>query len=84
MRVGRVDEFPVLYACGSKDTSNLCKAAFDAESGAQLQELEHGRALLSVAFSPDGKQVLTGCGDWKARLDKIKEESTASKRKRKR
>lgn len=36
VRVGRVDEFPVLYACGSTDTSDLCKAAFDTESAALI------------------------------------------------
>ena len=36
MRVGRVDEFPVLYACGSNDQSDLCKEAFDTESGALI------------------------------------------------
>jgi pimeloyl-ACP methyl ester carboxylesterase len=36
VRVGRVDEFPVLYACGSTDESDLCKAAFDTESAALI------------------------------------------------
>jgi len=36
VRVGRVDEFPVLYACGSTDQSDLCKAAFDTESAALI------------------------------------------------
>ena len=34
VRVGRVDDFPVLYACGSEDESDLCKALFDTESAA--------------------------------------------------
>ena len=38
VRVGRVDEFPVLYACGSNDQSDLCKAAFDTESGALISK----------------------------------------------
>ena len=36
VRVGRVDEFPVLYACGSTDTSDLCKSVFDTESAALI------------------------------------------------
>ena len=36
VRVGRVDEFPVLYACGSLDTSDLCESAFDTESRALI------------------------------------------------
>jgi len=38
VRVGRVDEFPVFYACGSNDQSDLCKAAFDTESGALISQ----------------------------------------------
>eukprot|EP00658_Telonema_sp_P-2_P016993 TRINITY_DN16582_c0_g1_i3.p1 TRINITY_DN16582_c0_g1~~TRINITY_DN16582_c0_g1_i3.p1 ORF type:complete len:115 (-),score=7.04 TRINITY_DN16582_c0_g1_i3:348-692(-) len=33
VRVGRVKEFPVLYACGSQDGSDLCKQAFGDETG---------------------------------------------------
>ena len=36
VRVGRVDDFPVLYACGSTDTSDLCKSVFDTESAALI------------------------------------------------
>jgi pimeloyl-ACP methyl ester carboxylesterase len=36
VRAGRVDEFPVLYACGSTDTSDLCKPAFDTQSRALI------------------------------------------------
>ena len=32
VKVGRVDEFPVLYACGGTDASDLCKGAFSDES----------------------------------------------------
>jgi|MDSY01.1.fsa_nt_gb pimeloyl-ACP methyl ester carboxylesterase len=32
VKVGRVDEFPVLYACGGQDGSDLCKEAFSDES----------------------------------------------------
>ena len=39
-----------------------------ADSGAQVLELEHGSVVSSVAFSPCGKQLLTGSDDCKARL----------------
>jgi pimeloyl-ACP methyl ester carboxylesterase len=35
-KVGRVSEFPVLYACGGTDTSDLCKPNFDSESKALI------------------------------------------------
>ena len=36
VRVERVDEFRVLYACGSTDASDLCKAALETESAALI------------------------------------------------
>jgi hypothetical protein len=38
VRVGRVDEFPVLYACGGQDTSDLCEQTFSDQSGALIAD----------------------------------------------
>src|SRR5262249_25343836 len=35
---------------------------WDMESGKELRRLDHREAVWAVAFSPDGKRVLTGCG----------------------
>jgi len=35
---------------------------WDAETGQMLLELEHTNAVLSVAFSPDSKQIVAGAG----------------------
>jgi len=55
-RVGKVDEFPVLYACGSADTSDLCKQAFSDESAELISDYKYLRLGLC------GHDVL-GCED---------------------
>lgn len=34
--VGDIDEFPVLYACGTGDTSDLCEKQFGAQTCAKI------------------------------------------------
>jgi WD40 repeat protein len=41
---------------------------WDADTGAVRFDLPHPARVLVVAFSPDSRQVLTGCSDRKARL----------------
>jgi hypothetical protein len=58
--VGRVDEFPVLYACGTGDSSDLCKDVFGQESGAMVTDF----TFLKVG---------NGCGHGCAECDGIPE-----------
>ena len=64
VRVGRVDEFPVLYACGSDDSSDLCKSAFDAESAALIGSYTY---LKVVGFGHD----VLGCSQAQTYIDAI-------------
>jgi len=64
VRVGRVDEFPVLYACGSTDQSDLCKAAFDTESAALLGKYTY------LKVNGCGHDVL-GCSQKQTYIDAI-------------
>lgn len=41
---------------------------FDAQSGGQLRELKHSSGVLTVAWSPDGRWLATGCLDANAYL----------------
>jgi WD40 repeat protein/tetratricopeptide (TPR) repeat protein len=41
---------------------------WDVAKGQHLRSLPHDNAVLAVAFSPDGRRVLTGCADAAARL----------------
>jgi WD40 repeat protein/tetratricopeptide (TPR) repeat protein/tRNA A-37 threonylcarbamoyl transferase component Bud32 len=41
---------------------------WDVAKGQHLRSLPHDNAVLAVAFSPDGRRVLTGSGDGTARL----------------
>ena len=41
---------------------------WDAASGKEIQTIEGSALIWSVAFSPDGKRVLTGCDDGKVGL----------------
>jgi WD40 repeat protein len=64
-RVGLTDELALspdgkrAISAGSHDhTARL----WDVESGKEIHRLDHKEAVWAVAFSPDGKRVLTGCG----------------------
>jgi WD40 repeat protein len=37
---------------------------WDAQTGKELGQLEHGPVAITVAFSPDGSQIVTGGGHW--------------------
>lgn len=41
---------------------------WDAISGEELHSFSHPHIVKSVAFSPDGARLLTGCNDKKLRL----------------
>ena len=43
VRVGRVTELPVLYACGALDSADLCKQAFADESRALIANFSYTR-----------------------------------------
>ena len=64
VRVGRVDKFPVLYACGAMDTSDLCKAAFDTESAALIGNYTY------LKVKSCGHDVL-GCNERQTYIDAI-------------
>src|SRR5262249_20743584 len=55
----------LVAAAGTKDDTVY---VWDAQSGTSLFTLPHPDAVLSVAFSPDGRFLATGCADGKARL----------------
>ncbi|OWK37610.1 protein kinase domain-containing protein [Fimbriiglobus ruber] len=46
----------------------LSARLWDAESGALLKELPHPAGVLSAAFAPDGRSVVTGCLDGVVRI----------------
>jgi WD40 repeat protein len=70
----------LLTACGNNPDSPLSQGGearlWDAATGqparsatdGSVLRLPHQGAVLAVAFSPDGKTVLTGSSDWTARL----------------
>ncbi|TMK69456.1 MAG: hypothetical protein E6G50_12290 [Actinobacteria bacterium] len=55
----------LVAAAGSKDDA---VHVWDAQSGTALFALPHPAAVVSIAFSPDGRFLATGCADGKARL----------------
>eukprot|EP00039_Didymoeca_costata_P016739 m.304911 g.304911 ORF g.304911 m.304911 type:complete len:352 (+) comp16443_c1_seq2:103-1158(+) len=57
VKVGHVHEFPVMFACGEGDSSDLCKPAFGNESGALIDKFQYLHL-----DSPCGHDVL-GCAD---------------------
>eukprot|EP00040_Diaphanoeca_grandis_P040829 m.262164 g.262164 ORF g.262164 m.262164 type:complete len:364 (-) comp44662_c0_seq1:59-1150(-) len=64
VKVGRVDDFPVLYACGQHDSSDLCKTAFADETGALISKLtyvsypECGHGIVSCGGEDLEEEVL--------------------------
>eukprot|EP00040_Diaphanoeca_grandis_P007965 m.43155 g.43155 ORF g.43155 m.43155 type:complete len:387 (-) comp19309_c1_seq1:28-1188(-) len=56
VKVGNVTEFPVLYACGANDSSDLCKQIFGDESGKLISKYTYLR------LDSCGHDVL-GCSD---------------------
>eukprot|EP00656_Telonema_subtile_P007384 TRINITY_DN1346_c0_g1_i2.p1 TRINITY_DN1346_c0_g1~~TRINITY_DN1346_c0_g1_i2.p1 ORF type:complete len:291 (-),score=72.03 TRINITY_DN1346_c0_g1_i2:237-1109(-) len=56
VKVGQVSEFPVLYSCGTKDGSDLCKSAFGDESGKLISKFTY------LQLPGCGHDVL-GCSD---------------------
>merc|ERR1712012_820493 len=64
VKVGHVVEFPVFYACGEDDLSDLCKEKFGDQSKALIQDFAYLRA-------PNcGHQVL-GCAAAQEYIDGI-------------
>lgn len=44
-RVGHVGTFPVLYACGTRDPSDLCKVKFSEQSRAKISNYTYVRLI---------------------------------------
>lgn len=65
VKVGNVSEFPVLYACGDEDPSDLCKQVFGDESGKLIEKYTY------LKMAGCGHEVL-GCKDYK-QLQKLRD-----------
>lgn len=64
-----------LIATGSGDKTSII---WDAASGKHIKTLEHPDSVLNLAFSPDGKVLITACRDGVARIWNVQDWSLQS------
>jgi len=65
-------KYVVSVGCDVYDELFVCKKGFasvwEIETGQEIAHMTHDDSVISVAFSPDGKYVVTGSNDNTARV----------------
>jgi len=66
VKVGKVTNFPVFYACGQKDSSDLCKTTFGDQSAKLITKFSYmrlancGHNVLGCSSAADVKKLISG------------------------